>query len=266
MNENEFNLAARAWLDDGPIRISDRAVLSALEEIHTTRQRRTWWPARRATPVSIFVRAAVAAVLVVGIGLVAINVLPRQPDGSGVAGEPTASPAASAPPSASPAAALPQFTETFVSTFNGFSIGHTADAEIVPATVIWEPLTEVNERFDFVVSDALGNFRGGSVQAPDGVTIDDDWIDREVLGVRPGGCAEPRSTLPEITIDGQPARIQTETACPGEIDATVVVGRRVYEFTFQSDRSDIREIYDAYVSTIDLRPEDAAIPSSSPSS
>ena len=69
-----------------------------------------------------------------------------------------------------------------------------------------------------------------------------------------------------ITIDGQPARIQTQTACPGEIDATVVVGRRVYEFTFQSDRSDIREIYDAYVSTIDLRPEDAALPSASPSS
>lgn len=266
MNENEFDRTARAWLEDGPTRMSDRAVLSALEEIHTTRQRRTWGPARRANPVNIFVRAAVAAVLVIGIGLVAINVLPRQPDGSGVAGEPTASPAASAPPSASPAAALPQFTETFVSTFNGFSIGHPLDAEIDPATVIWEPLTEANDGFDFVVSDTLGYFRGASVQAPDGVTIDDDWIDQEVLGVRPGGCAEPRSTLPEITIDGQPARIQTQTACPGEIDATVVVGRRVYEFTFQSDRSDIREIYDAYVSTIDLRPEDAALPSASPSS
>ena len=40
MNDNEFDLAARAWLDDGPTRMSDRAVPSALEEIHTTRQRR----------------------------------------------------------------------------------------------------------------------------------------------------------------------------------------------------------------------------------
>ena len=262
MNENEFDRTARAWLEDGPTRMSDRAVLSALEEIHTTRQRRAWWPVRRATPVNIIIRAAIAAVLVVGVGLVAINVLPRQSDGSGVGGEPTARPS----PSASPAdpAGLPELTKTFVSTYNGYSIGYFDDAEIEPATVIWEPLTEANEGFDFVLSATLGHLRGASVQAPDGVTIDDDWIDQEVLGIRPGGCAEPRSTLPEITIDGQPARIQT--ACPGEIDATVVVGRRVYEFTFQTDRSDIREIYDAYVSTIDLRPEDAALPSASPSS
>ena len=110
MNENEFDRTARAWLEDGPTRMSDRAVLSALEEIHTTRQRRAWWPARRATPVNIFVRAAIAAVLVVGVGLVAINVLPRQSDGSGVGGQPSASPSpsASAPPSpAQSAAAFP---------------------------------------------------------------------------------------------------------------------------------------------------------------
>ena len=40
MNENEFDLAARLWLDDGPSRMSDRAVLSTLEQIHATRQRR----------------------------------------------------------------------------------------------------------------------------------------------------------------------------------------------------------------------------------
>ena len=60
--------------------MSDRAVLSALEEIHTTRQRRAMWPAWRATPVSIFARVATAAVLVVAVGLLAINILPRQPD------------------------------------------------------------------------------------------------------------------------------------------------------------------------------------------
>ena len=92
MNENEFDRTARAWLEDGPTRMSDRAVLSALEEIHTTRQRRAWWPARRATPVNIFVRAAIAAVLVVGVGLVAINVLPRGSDGSGVGGQPRRKP------------------------------------------------------------------------------------------------------------------------------------------------------------------------------
>ena len=91
MNENEFDLASRAWLDDGPTRMSDRAVLATLEEIHTTRQRRVLWPAWRATPVKFFARAASAAVLVVAIGLLAINVLPRLPDGSRVGGpSPTA--------------------------------------------------------------------------------------------------------------------------------------------------------------------------------
>ena len=86
MNENEFDRTARAWLEDGPNLMSDRALLSALEEIHMTRQRRAWWPARRATPVSIFARVAIAAVLVVGVGLVAVSVVPRQPDGSSVGG------------------------------------------------------------------------------------------------------------------------------------------------------------------------------------
>ncbi len=141
MNENEFDRTARAWLDDGPTRMSDRALLSALEEIHTTRQRRAWWPARRATPVNIFVRAAIAAVLVVGVGLVAINVLPRQPDGSSVGGQPSASPSPSASgvafaAPAPSAAAIPELTQTYVSSLNGFSIGYPDGFEIEPATVL----------------------------------------------------------------------------------------------------------------------------------
>jgi hypothetical protein len=100
MNENDFDLAARAWLDDGPTRMSDRAVLSALEEIHTTRQRRAIWPAWRATPVSSFIRLATAAVLLVAVGLLAVNLGPRQPDGSNVGGPPT--PSATADPVLSP--------------------------------------------------------------------------------------------------------------------------------------------------------------------
>ncbi len=69
MNEKEFDRAARAWLDDGPTRISDRALLSALEEVHTTRQRRVLWPAwipsRMTTVTKLF--AAAAAVLLVAV-------------------------------------------------------------------------------------------------------------------------------------------------------------------------------------------------------
>jgi hypothetical protein len=265
MNENEFDRTARAWLEDGPTRMSDRAVLSALEEIHTTRQRRAWWPARRATPVNIFVRAAIAAVLVVGVGLLAINVLPRQPDGSGVGGQPTASPTPSTSAPASPvqSAAIPDLTQTFVSSTNGFSIGYTDDATIEPATVVSNPFVEQdNKEFDYIIIEQLevrggvpvGNtFRGASTLVTGTASID-DWIDR---GYQPGGCTVRRSEQPEITLDGQPGRIWE--GCPNEIEATVAVGRRVYIFSLFGDAIS-RGVFDAYASTIDLRPEEAASP------
>jgi len=274
MNENEFDRTARAWLDDGPTRMSDRALLSALEEIHTTRQRRAWWPAWRATPMNIYTRAAIAAVLVVGVGLAAFNILPLG-GASGVGGPPSPSPTpsltpspsatptpiGSASPSPAPAIAIPQLTQTFVSSFNGFSIGHPENAQITPATVIWVLGAEQNNaNYDIVATETI-TIRGGSVEAPDGVTIDDAWMDRSFLGIQPGGCAYPTSTLSEITIDRQPARIST--SCPGEVTGTVVVGRRAYEFTLFGDASNLREVFDAYAATIKLTPETAPAPSGS---
>jgi hypothetical protein len=155
MNENEFDRTARAWLEDGPTRMSDRAVLSALEEIHTTRQRRAWWPARRATPVNIFVRAAIAAVLVVGVGLLAINVLPRQSDGSGVGGQPTASPSPSRfarRPPQSASVVIPDYDTT--PPRPRLLDRLPPDATIVPAKVVSNPYVEQNnEEFDFIDND-----------------------------------------------------------------------------------------------------------------
>lgn len=70
MNENEFDRAARAWLDDGPTRMSDRALSSTLQAIHSTRQRRALWPAWRTNRLNLYAKlvATAAAVLAVGIG------------------------------------------------------------------------------------------------------------------------------------------------------------------------------------------------------
>jgi hypothetical protein len=86
MNDNEFDLAARAWLGNGPMQMSDHAVRSTIEEIRTTRQRHAVRPAWRAAPVSTFARVAIAAVLVVAVGTLAFNVMPRPSDGSRVGG------------------------------------------------------------------------------------------------------------------------------------------------------------------------------------
>ena len=75
MTDNEFERTARAWLDDGPNQISDRALQSALDQIHVTRQRRAWWPARRFSsmgnplPHAVAGLAAVVLASVIGLSL-----------------------------------------------------------------------------------------------------------------------------------------------------------------------------------------------------
>jgi len=258
MNDNEFDLTARAWLDDGPTRMSDRALLSALEEIHTTRQRRALWPAWRATPVSIFARVAIAAVLVVAVGLLASNVVPRQPDGSNVGGP---SPASQAQVIGYPGLKM----ATFVSPTNGFSLEYV-DRGLEPASGLWDPVNDNHSDagFDVVETGFSAYFMAASTPIPDGVSID-RWVDEYVSPggwlQRPGRCGLPHSQQEAITIDGQSGRI---SECANRIEATVVAGGRLYLFTLLHSRADARALFDAWIATIHLRPEAAAAPSTSP--
>ena len=250
MNDNEFDLAARAWLDDGPTRISDRALLSALEEIHTTRQRRALWPAWRATPVNIFARVASAAVLVVAVGLLAMTVVSRQPDRSNVGGP-------SPSPSPTRAVDFPPLTKTFVSPRNGFSINHPDRVALTPAKQLLGFSKQVDDGFDVMETGLAAVLKGASTNSGfrDGGSIDqrvDEYLSDEY--VLPRGCGVPRSQQAEITIDGQSGRI---SECPNRIEATVVAGGRLYLFTLSHDRSDARAVFDAFAATIDLTPETA---------
>jgi hypothetical protein len=253
MNENDFDVAARAWLDDGPARMSDHAVLSTLEEIHATRQRRATWPTRRATPVSIFARVATAAALVAVVGFLAITIVPRQLDGWGVGGP-------SPSPTATQALDFPALTTTFVSPRNGFSIMHPDGAALTPAKQLLGDLRD-DAGFDIVETGLAAIFKGASTEIdvengflvgePSGISID-EAVD---MSYAEGDCMVPRSQQAEITIDGQSGRVAE--ACPNEIGATVVAGGRLYLFKLLHDRSDARAVFDAFVATIDLRPETA---------
>jgi hypothetical protein len=272
MNDNEFDLTARAWLDDGPTRMSERAVLSALEEIRTTRQRRAVWPAWSSTPGNIFVRAAVAAVLVAAVGLMAVNGVLRRSDGSGVGGPPSpsasAEPTASHPSSPDPSSPIPgpiTFGTTFVSPTNGFSFGYLDRGGLAPAKELWDPVTQPfpdfssarDDPFDVVETGLAAVFLGASTAIPDGVEAA-AWIDKHVSS---HGCGIALRNQAEIIIDGQSGRI---SECPNRIDATVVAGGRLYVFILLHDRRDARTVFDAFVATIHLHPEDAAVPSSAP--
>lgn len=257
MNENDFDLTARAWLEDGPNRMSDRAVLSALDAIHATRQRRALWPAWRPTAVSFF-RVSSAAVLVIAVGLLVINVVPRQPDESSVSG-----PSPSASPSPSPAREVyvPAMKGTFVSPTYGYSFRFHNRGGLTRATEIWDPVNQprddrnLDDRFDAVETGYAAYFESASTQIPDGVSID-RWVDEFVTPTAAGGCGVPRSQQAEITIDGLPGRI---AEC-GHTEATVVTGGRLYLFRLLSERSDANAWFDAWIATINLTPETAQVP------
>jgi hypothetical protein len=95
MTENDFDRTARLWLEDGPSELSDRVLQAALDEIHVTKQRRAWWPARRFRQMNTPIRIAVAAAAVVLIALVGVNLMARS---GGVGGGPAASPTPSPTP------------------------------------------------------------------------------------------------------------------------------------------------------------------------
>ncbi len=154
---------------------------------------------------------------------------------------------------------FPDLTTTFVSPTNGFSFKYLDRGGLAPATELWDPgnqqLDDIDfdDRFDAVETGLGAYFEAASTEIPDGVSID-EWVDEYVS---PGGCGVPRSQQAEITIDGQSGRI---SECPNRIEATVVAGGRLYLFTWATTRSDARAFFDAWVATIDLTPETAAVP------
>jgi hypothetical protein len=150
---------------------------------------------------------------------------------------------------------FPSLTTTFVSPRNGFSVKHPDGAALTPATQLWGADRSA-DGVDVVDTGLAAVFRGGSTNI-DEASIEnlygsiDEWADE---WVPPGGCGEPRSQQAEITIDGRPGRI---SECPNEVMATVVAGGRFYVFTLLHDRSDARDVFDAFAATIDLTPETA---------
>jgi hypothetical protein len=164
-------------------------------------------------------------------------------------------------------------TTTFVSPTYGYSFKYHDRGGLAPATELWDPVNQPPTKrsprraaqylagFDGVETGLGAYFNAASIQIPNGVSID-EWVDEYVL---PGGsldpemvgCGVPRSQEAEISIDGQPGRI---AECPNHIEATVVAGGRLYLFTLEHTRDDARAFFDAWVDTIDLTPETAAVP------
>jgi hypothetical protein len=258
-----------AWLEEGPNELPEltrRAIAVSARSTHQRRRRLIsprWVPALNGT-LSRLILAAVAVVVAVGGLQLFGSRSPGPPGGAG--GQPSPSP-------------ILDMARTFVSSKYGYAIGYPDGWTIQPAASLWWPPTwkatgGSDAPYDRFFSSPDGDwFRAGSADVPEGVSID-GWIDEFITTVSspPDSCSPPRTDLPEIIIDGQPGRIRDH--CEGEVEATVVVGRRAYVLTlFYSgpaevgiSMADARAIFDAFIATIDLRPEDALeVPSPTPS-
>jgi hypothetical protein len=94
------DLAITAWLvDEAPDGASDRLIAATRQQIESTDQRPSWWPARRFRQMNMSIRFVVAAAAVVAVAAAGIYLAPRQ-GGSGPGGVP--SPSLSPSPTAVP--------------------------------------------------------------------------------------------------------------------------------------------------------------------
>ena len=276
----ERSAVVAAWLEEGPNELPDSTRRAIAVDIRTTHQSRrpSWFPWRfpMVDRLSLVALAAVAVMVLAVAGLAVSRIAP---DGSNVGGPPPArstsaslSPSPSEAPSAAPiptTLVIPVMSELFVSSRYGYSVMHPADWSGAEASQAWSPPewkagNSPLEPFDIISEgDELPGLRAASAPLPDGLPDVNDWID-EYLTFGDPNCVPPREGQELISIDGAPGRLRD--AC-GEVEATIVLGGRVYMFTlflFNAPVTNGRELFDALAGTIDLRPEDAALPSPSP--
>ena len=274
----ERSAIVAAWLEEGPNELPDFTRRAIAVDVRTTRQspRSIWFPFRFPT-VDRLSLVALAAVAVMGLAIAGLAVSRVAPDGGNVGGPPPAPSASPTPsPSEAPSSApipttldIPVMSESYVSSRYGYSVMYPADWSAAESSQTWSPpdwkaANSPGEPFDMITvqNEALG-LRAASAPLPEGLPNVNDWID-EYLTFGDPNCVPPRERQELISIDGAQGRLRD--AC-GEVEATIVLGGRVYMFTlflFNGPVTNGRELFDALAATIDLRPEDAALPSPSP--
>jgi hypothetical protein len=87
--DRDVTRIVRSWLEEGATTLPDRVLDDVLDRVPATPQRRSNWPARRASEMNNFARLAIAAAAVVVVAIAGYNLLPRS---SGPGGLPTPTP------------------------------------------------------------------------------------------------------------------------------------------------------------------------------
>jgi hypothetical protein len=86
--DREATRIVRSWLEEGVTVLPDRVLDAVLDQVPTTPQRRSWWPAWRSATMNTYAKFAIAAAAVLVVAVVGYNFLP----GRGGVGGPAATP------------------------------------------------------------------------------------------------------------------------------------------------------------------------------
>ena len=90
--DRDVTRIVRSWLREDAHEYADRVLLGVLDQLDTTPQRRSWWPARRMNRMNTFAKLRVAAAAVLVVAVVGYRFLPGN---GGVGSQPTIAPSPS---------------------------------------------------------------------------------------------------------------------------------------------------------------------------
>jgi hypothetical protein len=260
-NDNLERGIADVYHAEAPHRAPDWVLANALETIESTPQRRVLIrvPWRFPDMNNTFAKVAIAAVVVLAIGVVGLNLL-RPSASSGVGAQPSASPSAtpSPSPSPSPASSASQAMSTFTSTIHGLSIDYPADWLTDPATA---PAKAPGLNFGSPDVDYLydgvhqGDLFLAMASQPLAGKAPNAWV-TDFLDSFDGGCTGPRVS---IVVAGT-----TGILCASDLFATADSKRGYFVRSYTG--SDLTSAEEAFYSedwfrsvlaTLQLHPDDA---------
>jgi len=93
-SDRDVNRAIRSWLHEDRHEDVSRIAGAVLDQVQTTRQRRSWWPARRFEFMNTYAKFALAAAAVLVVAVVGYNFLPGQAGVGGSTATPSPAPLA----------------------------------------------------------------------------------------------------------------------------------------------------------------------------
>jgi hypothetical protein len=231
---------------EAPQRAPDWVLATALETIESTPQRRALIrsPWRFPDMNNTFAKMAIAAVAVVAIGFVGLNMLSSR-GSSNVGVQPTATPSGSASPSPSPSPTLdtrtlvpPALTQSFASTVNGISTSYPNGWKAAAATQTWAGggLSFISPDIDYLYDPVLTSdlFIAIGSQALAGKT-GERWVNDHMADPE-SDCSVAGSE--PITVDGA-----TGLLCDTQI--AVSTGRRGFFIRLYTS-SDNMSVVNAY--------------------